>query len=147
MTDGTARPGDDAGRCDPNDETSDLGSQLAGLDRRLAALESRTRLRAELVELVDANGAVRARLGYLGEEDVVGLECRRRDGSLSVFVGQVDGDGSLMCTGGRYDQFVLDLGASEDGAYLRVGDPDDPGGEQVRDVLGLLKPADEPPVG
>lgn len=90
---------------------------------------------ARRFELLDDNGAVRLRLGYVGEDDVVGMECFRRGGSLSAFFGQVAGDGSVMFTGGLYDNIVVDFNADEEGGHLRVVDPRDPAGARVVDAL------------
>ena len=112
-----------------------LGRELAELRDAVRAITASRTIRAERLELVDSHGAVRARLGHLGAEDVVGLECRRENGSISAFVGQVAGEGTCMFTGGRYDTFVLEVGATELGGHLRITDPDDPHGERSIDVL------------
>lgn len=112
-----------------------LEGELAELRAQLE-IDSHRVVRAERLELVDTNGAVRVRVGWLGDEDVVGVETRRMDGSLSAFFGQVAGEGSLMFTGGHYGAFVVDFGATELGGHLRLIDPNDPQGARVQDILG-----------
>lgn len=121
------------------DAITQLHAELAALRAELHHLATRDTIRARLFEFVDVNGAVRVRVGDLGEEDVVGIECRRRNGSLSAFFGQVAGEGSLMFTGGSYDTFVVDFGATESGGHLRVVDPLDPHGERLVDVLASAR--------
>ena len=112
-----------------------ISSQLEELRERIQRLEAPETIRAEHLELVDEEGQLRLRLGYLGEEDLVGVECLRVDGSLSAFFGQVAGEGSLMFTGGPFDHIVVELGANELGAHLTVADPNDAVGGRTVDAL------------
>lgn len=112
-----------------------LSGQLEELRGRVRQLEAPETIRAQHLELVDEDGTLRLRLGYLGEEDLFGLECLRTDGSLSAFFGQVAGEGSLMFTGGSFDNIVVEFGANELGAHLTVADPSDSVGGRTVDAL------------
>ena len=132
----------DTGPTQPDD--SALARRIAAIEEHLAALGSTLHLRARRLELVDENGAVRIRIGYLGEDDVIGMECLHRNGTLGSFFGLVAGDGSVSFTGGRYDNIVLELGADDDGAHLRVIDPADPTGGRAIDMTDFAgSPAGE----
>ena len=124
------------GGAKPIDEALELiADAVADIRLRVERLEARQIISARRLELLDDNGAVRLRLGYVGEDDVVGMECFRRNGSLSAFFGQVAGDGSVMFTGGLYDNIVVDFNADDEGGHLRVVDPADPAGARVVDAL------------
>ncbi|MDA8355117.1 MAG: hypothetical protein M0Z95_02175, partial [Actinomycetota bacterium] len=80
---------------------------------------------------------------YLGEDDVIGMECLHRNGTLGSFFGLVADDGSVSFTGGRYDNIVLELSAAEDGAHLRVIDPVDPAGRRAVDLIASTSTSSE----
>lgn len=124
-------------------DSSMFSKRVAAIEARLAALEQASHLQARRLELVDENGAVRMRIGHLGEDDVIGMECLHRNGTLESFFGLVAGDGSVSFTGGRYDNIALELGADDGGAHLRVIDPADPAGRRAVDLIASTSTSGE----
>ena len=112
----------------------ELERQVETLSLRLDELVADGVLRARSLELVDAERRVRVRLAALPEEERLGLELLRPDGSLCVALTDLAGEGSLAFVGGPHASVVLELGASETGARLVVVEPDDDLGTRAVDL-------------
>lgn len=108
--------------------------QLEALAIRLDRLVSGDVVRARAIELVDAKGRVRVRLAALAEEDRLGLELLRPDGSLCAALSDLGGEGSLVFVGGEHGTVVLEVGGGEHGARLVVVRPDDELGTEAIDL-------------
>jgi hypothetical protein len=112
----------------------ELERQVEVLALRLDALVSDEVVRARAVELVDAAGRVRVRLAALPEEERLGLELLRPDGSLCLALSDLSGEASLVFVGGEHGSVVLELGAGDEGARLVVVQPGDELGAQAVDL-------------
>lgn len=112
----------------------ELEWQVEALALRLDALVGDGVLHARAVELRDADGRLRVRLAALAEEERVGLELLRPDGSLCLALADLGGEGSLAFVGGSHASVVLELGAGEDGARLVAVEPSDELGLRAVDL-------------
>ena len=107
------------------------------LHQRLDALERRQVLRLERLEIADTHGIVRAALGEVEGGGTFGLESYRPDGTLAVFLGDVEGDGGLTFTAGPYNDIIVDFGVSSAAPHLVV----DRGGSALPESVDLITPA------
>lgn len=114
----------------------ELADEVRSIRERVAVLERPRPVQVTELDLVDDEGTALLRLhrGEAGRS--VGIECLGANNKLLGFFGAIDGVGSLVFTGGRYGNVVVDLGADADGPHLLVGDGEDRMGSRWIDALG-----------